>query len=69
MGVTTKSIRYWIKKLNPKSLNKASESGKTMQELESENRRLRKKIEYINKINEVLKKSTAIFSVKEGSPL
>jgi len=62
LGVTTHSISAWIKKLSPDSQSKVSMSGKSVQELETENRRLRKENEYIKKINEVLKKSTAIFS-------
>jgi len=62
LGVTPKSIHDWIRKLSPGSQNKVSTSSKTTQELEAEVRRLRKENEYLNKINDVLKKSTAIFS-------
>ena len=61
LGVTRKSIDDRIKKLSPESRAKASASGKTVQELEAENRRLRKENEYLNKINDVLKKALRSF--------
>lgn len=62
LGVTAKSLHEWIKKLSPDSRARAVSSGKSAQELESENRKLRKENEYLKMINDVLKKSTAIFS-------
>lgn len=62
LGVTPKSIHDWIKKLSPKSAPKVAASTKSTQELEAEIRKLRKENEYLTKINDVLKKSTAIFS-------
>ena len=61
-NVASKSIKNWIKKLSPESLDKVSASSKSVRELEAENRRLKKEIEWLGQINEVLKKSTAIFS-------
>ncbi len=63
LGVTTTTLRNWIQKLEHGE-NQLS-SKKTYEELESENRRLKKEIGYINEINKILKKSTAIFSSKE----
>ena len=65
LGVAPKSISNWIAKLSPQSKSKVSASGKSVQELEAEVRKLRKENEYLNKINDVLKKSTAIFSADQ----
>ena len=65
LGVTHKSISNWIAKLNPESGPKAAKSNKSFQELEAENRRLLEEIGYIKRINEVLKKSAAIFSADQ----
>jgi transposase len=62
LGVAPKSISDWIKKFKPESQEEVMASGKSVQVLEAENRRLRKENEYLNTINDVLKKSTAIFS-------
>jgi transposase len=55
LGINEVNIRRWI---NEQVTPKDESSG----DIEKENRRLRKEIEYLRKINEVLKKSTAIFS-------
>lgn len=65
LGVAHKSISNWIEKFNPESREKAAKSSKSFQELEAENRRLREEIGYIKRINEVLKKSAAIFSADQ----
>ena len=65
LGVTPKSISNWIEKFSPKSSKKVAASGKSMQEMEAEIRKLRKENEYLTKINDVLKKSTAIFSADQ----
>lgn len=59
LGIHESQIRQWKKKLDtsPESLNK-----KSYEELEKEVRKLSKEIGYLKEINEVLKKSTAIFS-------
>lgn len=62
LKVASKSIKNWIQKLNPETQDKVSAASKTVRELEAENRRLKQEIEWLGKINEVLKKSTAIFS-------
>lgn len=60
LGINESLIRSWSKTLKKVSIG-ASEK-KSYEELERENRRLAKEIQYIKEINEVLKKSTAIFS-------
>lgn len=59
LGIHESQIRQWKKKLeaSPDSSNK-----KSYAELEKENKKLSKEIGYLKEINEVLKKSTAIFS-------
>lgn len=55
LGINEVNIRRWIsEQVAPKAESNV--------DFEKENRRLRKEIEYLRKINEVLKKSTAIFS-------
>ncbi len=63
LGTTETSIRNWRKKLNPtpESLLK-EENKKSYRELEKENKRLKKELGWMQEINTVLKKSTAIFS-------
>ena len=62
LGVSTASLRKWIKK--EETGTSSTENSKKFEELEKENRRLRKELSYVNEINEILKKSTAIFSKK-----
>ena len=59
LGVSNCTIRKWVN-----ALENGSQTSKprSVSELESEIRRLRKENGYLKKINEVLKKSTAIFS-------
>jgi transposase len=61
LGVTRKSIQNWM---NGKSLSKPKSLSQTsdVSELEAEVRRLKKENKNLKLINEVLKKSTAIFS-------
>ncbi len=63
LGVHHSTIRDWAKKLEKGSINtKEKSTSKTYEELEKENRRLKKELQYMEEINKVLKKSTAIFS-------
>lgn len=63
LGVTPTTLRSWILKSGQGS---NQPSGKpTYEELERENRRLKKENGYIKDINKILKKSTAIFSSNE----
>lgn len=56
LGVGLSTLQKW------KSASDVPEKTESPDDLEKENKRLRKEIEYLRKINEVLKKSTAIFS-------
>jgi len=62
LGVAHATLTSWMLKAKrgPTPDGKAS-----YEELERENRRLRKELGYVNEINKVLKKSTAIFSSGE----
>ena len=60
LGICQSNIRRWRR---PDQIKRPiSNHGKTVTELEKENRKLHKELEYLRRINEVLKKSTAIFS-------
>ena len=60
LGVAKKSIQNWM---NGISMGENSKSRKpTVEELESELRKAKKELKSVKMINEVLKKSTAIFS-------
>jgi len=61
LGIHEGNIRKWAKKQNTK-VSSTGDSVKTNSELEAEVRRLKKENEYLKSINDVLKKSTAIFS-------
>ena len=62
LGVSIASLRIWRDRANSES---SSENKPSYADLERENRKLRKELGYVKDINEVLKKSTAIFSSKE----
>lgn len=63
LGLNESSIRSWRKKLNPTALDSVkNKDKKSYSELEKENRRLKKELGWMQEINKVLKKSTAIFS-------
>jgi len=63
LGINESSIRTWRKKLNPTSLDLIKgKNKKSYADLEKENRRLKKELGWMEEINKVLKKSTAIFS-------
>lgn len=61
LGVQESSIRRWTQNCNPS----ISQPKQTISDLEKEVRKLKKELEYVRKINDVLKKSTAIFSQEE----
>ena len=63
LGVNEASIRNWRKKELPVQGPHSLERTKSYEELAKENRQLQKEIGYLKEINQVLKKSTAIFSV------
>lgn len=60
LGVTRKSIQNWIK--GKGSGNSTNSTASNISDLETEVRRLKKENRNLKIINEVLKKSTAIFS-------
>lgn len=62
LGINEANIRQWRAKRRG-----TSQSGdqKSYSELERENRRLAKENSYLKEINNVLKKSTAIFSIDQ----
>ena len=64
LGISPSALTRWRKEFSenntPNTKNKP-----TYQELEKEVQRLRKELVYVDEINRVLKKSTAIFSKKE----
>lgn len=63
LGVHSTTIRDWAKKLQKGPQNSSVKSStKTYEELEKENKKLKKELQYMEDINKVLKKSTAIFS-------
>ena len=59
LGVSQASIRSWRDKAS--RINSTSEDKPSYKDLEREIAKLRREIGYINEINEILKKSTAIF--------
>lgn len=59
LGVSVATLRKWMAKAE----STPDESAKpSYEDLESEVRKLKKELGYVNEINEILKKSTAIFS-------
>ena len=64
LGINESQIRQWKTKFHP-TYPKLSLEGKSYSDLEKEVRRLSKENGYLKEINQVLKKSTAIFSVDQ----
>lgn len=60
LGVSPITLRNWILKSQASTSQQAGKP--SYEELEKENRKLKKELGYVTEINEVLKKSTAIFS-------
>jgi transposase len=66
LGVHPTTIRGWAKKLQKGPQNASNKSNaKTYEELEKENKKLKRELQYMEEINRVLKKSTAIFSLDQ----
>ena len=63
LGVSIATLNNW--KLKAGHGSHGPDGKVSYEELEKENRRLKKELGYINEINKVLKKSTAIFSSNE----
>ena len=62
LGIKSSTLYNWQAKARSQKGKTVSKDKPSYEELEKEVRRLRKEIGYIEEINEVLKKSTAIFS-------
>lgn len=62
LGIASATLRGWILKATG---NQPLGEKPSYEDLERENQRLRKEVGYINEINRILKKSTAIFSAGE----
>lgn len=65
LGVSSASLSNWKKQLDPAFSDGSSGDRPTYAQLEKEVKRLRKENGYIEEINRVLKKSTAIFSIDQ----
>jgi len=63
LGVAPMSLRNWFDKANPETINDSPDV-----DWKKEARKLQKENMYLKKINDVLKKSTAIFSQDEFPP-
>ena len=61
LGIVSSLLYSWKKKYDNDSVLKSTKK-LSYDELEIENRRLKKELGYMEEINKVLKKSTAIFS-------
>ena len=61
LGVHTANLNRWRKEL-AKDHGKGDKDKPTYEDLEKENRRLKKENGWLEEINRILKKSTAIFS-------
>ena len=59
LGVSVGSLRDWMRKSEATSSNEVKPS---YEDLEQQVRKLKKELGYVNEINDILKKSTAIFS-------
>jgi len=64
LSVSKAALGRWRKEFSVGKLTKSKDKP-SYEELENENRKLKKELVYIEEINRVLKKSTAIFSSKE----
>ena len=64
LGISLAALTRWRKEFS-EDPSKVERNKPSYEELEKEVRRLKKEIGYVEEINRVLKKSTAIFSSKE----
>lgn len=64
LGIKSSTIYGWIKKYSNSSFPQTSQKP-SYEELEKEVRKLKKELGYMEEINKVLKKSTAIFSSEQ----
>ncbi len=65
LGISYSALDRWKSELFNETNDLSTTSRPSYEELEKENRRLKKEIGYIEEINKVLKKSTAIFSSEQ----
>jgi transposase-like protein len=65
LGITSSTIYGWIKKYSDLPSSRGSVEKPSYEELEKEVRKLKKELGYMEEINKVLKKSTAIFSLDQ----
>jgi transposase-like protein len=63
LGVSSVTLRDWVQKSGGKHVPSGTKP--SYEELEREVQKLRREVGYINEINRILKKSTAIFSASE----
>ena len=64
LGISPSALTRWRKQFSENNTSNPKNKP-TYQELEKEVQRLKKELVYVDEINRVLKKSTAIFSSKE----
>lgn len=64
LGIASSTLYKWKEKFNPK-VKSNPENKPSYEDLEKENQKLKKELGYISEINNILKKSTAIFSNSE----
>ena len=62
LGISTASLSKWRKLFDPSSSPSNSKDMPSYEEILKENKRLKKELSYVEEINDILKKSTAIFS-------
>ena len=62
LGVSASAMARWKNEFSPNPAQKNESAKLSYEELEAENRKLKKELGYISEINNILKKSTAIFT-------
>lgn len=62
LGIAKSTIKRWRSEFSDVGSNYSKSTKPSYEELEKENRKLKKEMAYIEEINRILKKSTAIFS-------
>ncbi len=63
LGIGFSTLNNWRSRIKETgTVSKSSDIKKSYEDLEKENRKLKKELGYMKQINDVLKKSTAIFS-------
>lgn len=65
LGISLSALARWRREFSEESTASNSEAKPSYEDLEKENRRLKREIGYTQEINKILKKSTAIFSNSE----